>query len=123
MRTIMVVDDDPAVGRLAKLGLESTGAYTVFAETLGARVVETARKCRPELILLDVMMPDVDGADVAVALEEDFELRHIKVVFLTALLRKGEETKSGKHNVVAKPVCTSELVAIIGHELGQRISG
>jgi CheY-like chemotaxis protein len=120
MKRILVVDDDPAIGRLAKVSLESTGAYGVYTETMGARAVETARECRPDLILLDIMMPDMDGAEVAAALHEDLELKHIKVVFLTALLRKGEETVSGKHKVMAKPVTARELVAIIEQELGQQ---
>jgi CheY-like chemotaxis protein len=118
MKRILVVDDDPTIGRLAKLSLESTGAYGVITETMGARTVETARKCRPDLILLDIMMPDMDGGEVGAALREDPELRHIKVVFLTALLKKGEETRTGKHIVMAKPVTTQELVTIIEQEIG-----
>ncbi|MCK9380653.1 MAG: response regulator [Sulfuritalea sp.] len=118
MKRILVVDDDPAIRRMTKLGLESAGAYTVFMENLGVRAVETARSCRPDLILLDIMMPDMDGSDVATALQEDPELRHIKLVFLTALLSKSQETKSGEHIVIAKPVTTQELVAIIEQELG-----
>lgn len=122
MKRILVVDDDPAIGRLAKLGLEATGAYEVFTEMLGVRAVETAGECRPDLILLDIVMPDMDGSDVAAALHQDPELKHIKVVFLTALLIKGEETKSGKHRVIAKPVTTQELMAIIEQELCQERS-
>lgn len=119
MKRILFVDDDPTIGSLAKLSLESTGVYKVFTETVGARAVTTAKNCRPDLILLDIMMPDMDGADVAAALREDADLKHIKVVFLTALLRKGEETISGTHNVLAKPVSTQELLAIIEQELGR----
>lgn len=119
MKRILVVDDDPSVGRLAKLGLESTGAYAVFTENLGSRAVATARKYLPDLILLDVMMPDMDGSDVAAAFHDDPELLHIKIVFLTAMLHKGEDTQSGKHSVFGKPVTTLELVAIIEQELDQ----
>ena len=123
MKRILVVDDDSAIGRLAKLGLESTDAYQVFTETVGARAVETARECRPDLILLDIMMPDMDGGDVVAELHEDLDLKHISVVYLTALLKNGEETKSGKHNVAAKPVTIQELLAIVEQELGQRSLG
>lgn len=123
MKRILVVDDDPAIGRLAKLGLESTGAYGVFTENIGSRAVETAGECRPDLILLDIMMPGMDGSEVAAALHEDPALRHIKIVFLTALLSKGEQTKSGKHRVIGKPVTTHELVAIIEQALGEERSG
>ncbi len=122
MKRILVVDDNPAIGKVAKLALESTGAYEVFTETVGARAVATIRECRPDLILLDIMMPGTDGIDVVVALHEEADLRHIKVVFLTALLRKGEVTRSGSHRVLAKPVSTYELRTIIEQELGNRIA-
>lgn len=122
MKRILVVDDDPAIGRLAKLGLESSGAYGVFTENIGSRAVASARQCRPDLILLDIMMPGMDGSEVAAALHEDPELRRIKIVFLTALLSRGEHTKSGKHSVVGKPVTTHELVAIIEQALGEESS-
>jgi CheY-like chemotaxis protein len=114
-----VGDDDPAGGRLVKVGLESTGDYQVFTETVGAHSLATARECRPDLILLDILMPDTDGADVAAMLQEDCGLRHIKLVFLTALLKKGEDAVSGRHLVIAKPVTTKELAAIIDDELGR----
>ena len=115
MKRILVVDDDPAIGRLAKLGLESSGDYGVFTENIGSRAVASARQCRPDLILLDIMMPGMDGSEVAAALHEDPELRHIKIVFLTALLSKGEQTKSGKHSVIGKPVVDEFSVAPICH--------
>ena len=123
MKRILVVDDDPANCRLAKLGLESTGAYEVRTENLGGRAVATAMEYRPDLILLDIMMPDMAGSDVAAALHEEPGLRHIKIVFLTSMLRKGEDTLSGKHSVFGKPVTTRELVAIIEQELGQEYTG
>ncbi len=119
VKRILVVDDDPAMTRLTQLRLESTGAYEVFTENRGSHAVAAARECRPDLILLDIMMPDMPGNNVVAALREDPALRHIKVIFLTSMLKKGEEKRSGRDIVVAKPIDADELVAVIEHELGE----
>ncbi len=92
-KRILVVDDDRSFSRMLKLNLESAGAYDIRIENAGARAVATAREFRPHLIFLDVIMPEVDGGDVAAQLKEDAELKEIPVVFLTALV-------SGQENVV-----------------------
>ena len=119
MKKILVVDDEPAFVRLTTLHLESTGSYRVFTESKGSRVVAAAMACRPDLIFLDIMMPDMLGSEVAAALHREPSLRHIKVVFLTSMLKKGEEKRSGTNMVLAKPVNAAELVAIIEQELGE----
>lgn len=119
MKRILVVDDDPSNTLLVKLILESVGIYEVFTENRGSHAVKAARECHPHLIFLDIMMPDMLGNEVVALLREDPALRHIKVVFLTAMIKKGEETKSGNNMVIAKPISTKELVAVIEQELGQ----
>ena len=73
----------------------------------------TARKFRPDLILLDVMMPDMDGGDVAARLRADPLLRDTPVIFLTAIVSNGEtdghEMVSGAETFLAKPVDIGEL--------------
>jgi len=123
VKRILVVDDDPAMTQLARLRLEAAGGYEVFTENRGSRAVEVARKCRPDLIVLDVMMPDMLGNDVAEAFHADPELRHIKVVFLTSMVRKGEERRSGQDIVIAKPIDADELLATIERELAQKTFG
>ena len=119
VKRILVVDDDPSMTRLTRLRLEATGAYKVFTENRGSHAVEAARECRPDLVLLDIMMPDMLGNDVAEAFHADPELRHIKVVFLTSMLKKGEERRSGRDIVMAKPIDADQLVATIERELAQ----
>ena len=68
---ILVVDDEPSITRLLKLNLEQTGRYEVRVENLGARAYEAAQEFMPDLVLLDIMMPDMDGSDVAASLKED----------------------------------------------------
>jgi len=117
VKTILVVDNDQATIELTRYRLESTGAYAVFAETMGSRAIEAARNCKPDLILLDILMPDMLGSDVAAAVHEDPALTHIKVIYLTSMLRAGEEQKSGKNIIIGKPVRTEELLAIVAQEL------
>ena len=113
MKRILVVDDEPSVTRNLKLNLESSGGYDVFAENHAANALAAARIFRPDLILLDVMMPGMDGGDVAARLRADPLLRDTPVIFLTALVSNeetdGHEMVSGAEMFLAKPVDISEL--------------
>jgi len=93
-KRIMVVDDDLGFSRMMKLNLERLGEYEIRVENSGSRAVATAREFKPNLILLDVIMPEVDGGDVAAMLKQDPFLKDIPVVFITALV-SGEENASG----------------------------
>ena len=122
-KKILLVDDNPDVTRTISLILETTGKYVIREENRGQRALETARDFKPDLIFLDFMMPDIDGNEVAAQLEEDDELKHIKIVFLTAIVTKGEVESGSVDNisgytVLAKPVKTNELVSCIEDLLG-----
>jgi len=112
-KRILVVDDEPSVTRNLKLNLESGGGYDVFAENHAANALTAARLFRPDLILLDVMMPGMDGGDVAARLRLDPLLRNTPVIFLTALVSneetEGHEMVSGAETFLAKPVDIGEL--------------
>ncbi len=121
-KKILVVDDEPSITRLLKLNLEKSGFYTVREENLGARAVEVAREFRPDLILLDVMMPDLDGGDVAAALQGEPRLKDIPIIFLTAAV-KAEEIKArdgviGGFPYVAKPLNLRGVMEAIEQRLG-----
>lgn len=121
-KKILVVDDEASLTRLIKANLERTGNYEVMTENHGSKAIETARKFKPDLIFLDVMMPDMGGDEVAAMLEEDPLLSHIKYVFLTAIVRREETEPTGSdiggHLFLAKPVRTEELIATIEKILG-----
>jgi two-component system OmpR family response regulator len=112
-RRILVVDDEPSVTRNLKLNLESSGGYEVFAENRATNALSAARAFRPDLILLDVMMPDLDGGEVAARLRADPLLRDTPVIFLTAIVSNeetdGHEMSSGGGTFLAKPVDIGEL--------------
>lgn len=93
-KRILLVDDDLAFTRMMKLNLERAGAYEIRVENTGSQAVASAREFKPNLILLDVIMPEVDGGDVAAMLKDDPFLKDVPVVFITALV-SGEENASG----------------------------
>ena len=120
-KRILVVDDEPDITRLIKLTLEQTGRYEVRTENLGRRAVESAREFRPDLILLDVMMPGMLGSDIGAQLQVDPELRTIKFVFLTAMVTKDEALASagkiGGHTFIAKPISADDLCQAVEDHL------
>ena len=69
-----------------KLTLQKTGQYEVIEENDGACAWKTARRVRPDLILMDIVMPNVDGGDAAAQIQKDPELTGIPIVFLTAIV-------------------------------------
>jgi CheY-like chemotaxis protein len=94
-KKILIVDDEADLTMLVKLNLEKTGRYEVRAENRAIKALAAAREFKPDLILLDVMMPDLDGGDVLAQLKDDRELRNVPVVFLTATVLKEEVAKEG----------------------------
>jgi DNA-binding response OmpR family regulator len=123
-KRILMVDDEPALTRMVKLNLERTGNYEVRTENQGSMAVSAAKEFKPDLILLDVMMPDMNGDEVAAALKEDAELSKIEFIFMTAIVTKEETgemgTNIGGHIFLAKPVKTDELIATIERVLSEQ---
>ena len=116
-KRILVVDDEPALTRMVKLNLERTGKYEVRTENQGSMAVQAAREFKPDLIFLDVMMPDMSGDEVSAELKEDEELSQIKFIFMTAIVTKDETEAMGSNiggnEFLAKPVKADELLATI----------
>jgi len=122
-KRILVVDDEPALTRMVKLNLERTGNYEVLTENQGSKAIQAAREFKPDLIFLDVMMPDMTGDEISAQLKEDEELSRIKFIFMTAIVTKDETesmgSKIGGNEFLAKPVKTDELLATIERVLGE----
>ena len=123
-KKILVVDDEPSLTRLVKANLERSGHYEVLTENHGSKALAAARQFRPDLIFLDVMMPDMSGDDIAAAIKEDPQLRDTPHVFLTAIVTREETDPTGSniggHIFLAKPVKTEELIATIEKILGSQ---
>jgi CheY-like chemotaxis protein len=121
-KRILVVDDEPSITRLLKLNLEQTGDYEVATENVPKAALATAEEFRPELILLDVMMPDLDGGDLAAAFQTSPTTKGVPVVFLTATVTR-EEVRA-RHGLVgglpflAKPVNLHEVLGCLERHLG-----
>jgi CheY-like chemotaxis protein len=113
---ILIIDDNRDFTYSAKVALERTGRYSVWEENEPARAHQTAQRVKPDLILLDIAMPETDGGEVAARIESDPTLHRTPVVFLTALVTRAE-TRSGlqiqRHPFLAKPISIPELVAAI----------
>jgi len=111
---ILMIDNSRDFTRAAKLALERTGRYSIWEENEPARAHQTAQRVQPDLILLDIAMPETDGGEVAARIESDPTLHRTPVVFLTALVTKAE-ARSGLqiqgHPFLAKPISIPELVA------------
>ena len=114
-RRILVVDDEPDMTFLVRLNLQKTGRFEVREENQSTSAIAAAREFKPDLILLDVMMPDLDGGDVLALLKDDAQLRQIPVVFLTATVLKEEVSSMGGtiagHPFISKPFEVETLVA------------
>lgn len=103
---VLLVDDDADIRTIAELALTTVGGWQVESVHTGALALERARATRPELILLDVMMPGMDGPEVLRQLRADAELREIPVVFMTARVQPREIREYmalGANGVVDKP--------------------
>jgi CheY-like chemotaxis protein len=119
-RRILIVDDDADSTHLVKILLEKTGGYVVLEENDSAVAHQSARTFRPDVILLDIMMPKTDGAELAAQIEADPELHGTPIIFLTALITK-PETNTGLriegHRSLAKPINIPELIDHIEESL------
>lgn len=109
------MDDDPAITGLMETALRSNGyECLIFNSTAG--FLEKAAKQKPDLIILDIMMPDTDGTEVNIRLKEDPATKNIPVIFLTGLIQKNEEQTDlscNKDIVFAKPFSMNQLLAKI----------
>jgi two-component system alkaline phosphatase synthesis response regulator PhoP len=119
-KKIMVVDDEPYIARVIKFKLEQEG-YTVISANDGVTGLERIRQERPDLVLLDVMMPGLNGYEVCQQIKADAELQGIPVIFLTA---KGQERDReqginlGASDYITKPFSPNRLLELVRSTIG-----
>ena len=114
-QTILVVDDEQDLLDLIEYNLKKEG-FGVIKALDGMEGIEKAREQKPDLILLDIMMPNMDGLEVMDSMREDSRLNDIPIIFLTA--RGDEKTEieglnKGGDDYITKPISTSKLVSRI----------
>lgn len=105
-KRILVVDDEDDIREIAQIGLEMVAHWQVHAANSGHDGITKAKAERPDAILLDVMMPDMDGPTTFRNLRADPETFHIPVIFLTAKVQSADRrqfTDLGVKGVIAKP--------------------
>ncbi|HYT18754.1 MAG TPA: response regulator [Candidatus Polarisedimenticolia bacterium] len=119
-RRILIVDNDTNATHLVRILLEKTGQYLVLEENNSTKAYRSARIFRPDLILLDVIMPIRDGGEIAAQIRADPELQNTPIIFLTALVTPSE-AKAGVHidghPFLAKPINIQELIRTIDEHL------
>lgn len=118
-RKILIVDDEPDVLKLLEKRLSKAG-YTVLKAQNAKDAVSLAKKELPNLIMLDIVMPETDGSKTAEILRNDPVTGNIPVIFLTCLFTKEEEKEGhdrGGRYFVAKPYNPDELLQIIAKNI------
>lgn len=117
LKKILLVDDEATFVKLTKMSLEQLGPFEVCTETRAREAIAAALRFRPDFILLDVMMPDGDGGQLAAQMQEYEELKNIPIVFVTAAVKKDETgnraRRIGGRTYLAKPIRAEELVECI----------
>ena len=105
-RRVLIVDDEDDIREVAQISLEIVAGWKVLTASSGSAGLKIARADQPDAILLDVMMPDMDGPTTFQQLKADPEIRHIPVVLLTAKLQAADRKRFaelGVAGVLAKP--------------------
>lgn len=118
-RRIFIVDDESGFTRLLKLTLERTGNFNVREENDGTQAWLAAREFEPDIVFLDIVMPKIDGGDVAQQIRSDPALAHVPIIFLTAIVSHRETSHEiGGFPFLSKPVSLEAITACIEHHLG-----
>jgi len=121
---ILVADDDPAILELVRINLEARG-YQVLTVDNGADAIRIAMREKPDLLILDVLMPEVDGYEVMRVLKESPETAHIPIVVLTAYASDAGAMVSwmqGAESYLAKPFNPEELLMVVDRLLSSESS-
>lgn len=125
MPKILIVEDNPANMKLATFLLESAD-YTVIRAVNAEVGLTLARDDHPDLILMDIQLPGMDGLQATALLKADDATRSIPVIALTALAMKGDEERirlAGCDGYIAKPLDYKDFLSVVRSKLGAVVSG
>src|SRR5271155_1940149 len=115
MKKIVLIEDDADLYALIQYNLEKEGFGMVGSQT-GRGAIELCRRERPDLVLLDIMLPDSDGLEICKAIRANSELAHVPVIFLTARASETDRIvglELGANDYIVKPFFVRELIARI----------
>ncbi len=121
-KKILVVDDELIIVKMLEKGLSRQG-YEVSTANDGVQALHRVRQNRPDLIILDIMMPNMDGTEVAGRLREEEETKAIPIIFLSALWddqkqEKGVGEQAGLNVGIAKPFQLDQILAKVRELIG-----
>jgi DNA-binding response OmpR family regulator len=121
MRRILIIDNEAYIQELVKMCLETVAEWEVMTASSGKEGIDIAEKQQPDAILLDVMMPDMDGATTFTKLQKNSLTNKIPVIFLTAKIQATDRLRyeeMGIDKTIAKPFNPLELASTIETQLG-----
>lgn len=119
-KTVLIVEDNELNMKLFEDLLEAHG-YNTLQTSDGHQVVDIARGKKPDLILMDIQLPEISGLEVTALLKAEDDLKSIPVVAVTAFAMKGDEEKirqGGCEDYIAKPISVTEFIDVINKYLG-----
>ena len=118
---ILIVDDEEQFTNLVRINLEKTSKFIVRVVNEPSLAINEILDFEPDLVLLDIMMPEVDGNEIARIIQKNETLKNTKFVFLTAIITKQEVNPTGGeiggHTFIPKPVKIDDLIFCIENEL------
>lgn len=117
---ILVVDDEPHMARLASYVLEKAG-YEVRQANGGLEALACLEAEEPDLVLCDIMMPDMDGFELVCTIRADLRWRHLPVIMLTALGQESDLNRAkeaGANGYLTKPFSSSQILSEVRRHLG-----
>lgn len=119
-KTVMIVEDNELNMKLFRDLIEAIGYETIRTRS-GLEALDLAREHRPNLILMDIQLPEVSGLEVTKWLKDDEELKHIPVIAVTAFAMKGDEERirqGGCEAYISKPISVPRFIETIKSYLG-----
>jgi len=114
---ILIIDDEENFCKLVKKNIEQTGEFVVYIATNGEDGIGLVKEINPNLVLLDIIMPGMDGAEVAAQIRDDESIQDTPIVFLTAMVRGDESDTQASftkgYSLLSKTATVKELIACI----------
>ncbi len=119
-KTVMIVEDNELNMKLFHDLLEANGYNTIQTRN-GKEALDLARNHKPDLILMDIQLPEISGLDVTRWIKEDETIKHIPVIAVTAFAMKGDEERiraGGCEAYLSKPISVAKFIETVRHFLG-----
>ena len=114
VKKILIIDDEEHFCRALKKGLEMKSTFQVLTTTQGKEGIRLAKTQKPDLILLDIAMPDMAGTEVAEELSDDHATASIPIILVTAIIKQNDVRRSdgvaGGRTFIAKPIILDEVI-------------